>query len=1031
MTCCFATKVTSTVAALPDKFIGVNLAGAEFGATLPGTTPTDYVWPTSTEIDYYYNKGFNLFRVPFKWERIQPTANAALNTTYRDALLNIVDLIRAKPGAWVLIDMHNYWRYFGSFLSQAAFVDVWTRIAQALSSRDRVILGLMNEPNGVAATTVVTGYNAVIAAVRGVGYQGWISCAGTAWTGAHSWVTSGNAAAFTSLPVDDKLLIEAHQYLDADGAGDTANCALGTGTLAGNAIARLTPFYDWLVANDRVGFIGEWSYTPSDTTCQSWVLAMLSWVDARLPNLRGMCYWANYPTAYGPHDSNVQLLNPFTGGVDRPQIATITGGVAPDPTAGDRNPVIRRVFPTAVYSINGGRVVNIRQAPYNAQGDDTTDDSNAFIAFFEFLRQTLIAVGRNQAATNYVLYIPTGRYKCTKELSYTGSISETNLWQNVHVLGEDRRSTTLRLADGASGYTTGTKAFLNLNKTDFNNLETSTVIQNLTIDTGSGNPAAVGVRLGGPNGNWAGDLTFKGTGRYGLYLVGGAQFWIRDITVTGFEVGVGADHEHVTNFGIEHGTFSGQSVAAIQLGDATCQLRDVKSTNSVPALKTTGVGPAAVIKGCVFTGGSASNAAVDITSGTSLHVRDLTVSGYGSAVKKNSVVKATGNISKFTTAPNGDNIRISTKGGASPGLLTVEDVPLGQWPAAIDWEVVTTNSNAAAQAAMNSGKPGVMFKGHTFSIGSVTVPSTVKYIYCGYAFVNGTLTIQGGSASDPITVEAVSQLDVQHGTSPRPVVMLHTKSSTYNNSSPTMADKAFLCAMASMGNGYGGEANTFGCGPQKVWARMINHEPKMDNNPTLVSVFNWDGTDVWVFGAKTETNADSHHIKNHGRLEIVGAMANQTSFQTHSIPADENSTIIRVTDATAYVSMHTNGFGNETACYRFGVKNTRDGTLHTVTFDALPVRNTRPGQRFIPLFEDQDNFITISWDASTDNVGVAGYELDKKTGTGAFGLLVTTSNLTYTDYAVVSGTSYQYRVRSFDAAGNYSAYATPVTQVMP
>jgi aryl-phospho-beta-D-glucosidase BglC (GH1 family) len=53
-------------------FAGVNLAGAEFGK-VPGTYATDYTYPAPASIDYFSQLGFNLIRVPFRWERLQPT----------------------------------------------------------------------------------------------------------------------------------------------------------------------------------------------------------------------------------------------------------------------------------------------------------------------------------------------------------------------------------------------------------------------------------------------------------------------------------------------------------------------------------------------------------------------------------------------------------------------------------------------------------------------------------------------------------------------------------------------------------------------------------------------------------------------------------------------------------------------------------------------------------------------------------------------------------------------------------------------
>lgn len=66
--------------------------------------------------------------------------------------------------------------------------------------------------------------------------------------------------------------------------------------------------------------------------------------------------------------------------------------------------------------------------------------------------------------------------------------------------------------------------------------------------------------------------------------------------------------------------------------------------------------------------------------------------------------------------------------------------------------------------------------------------------------------------------------------------------------------------------------------------------------------------------------------------------------------------------------------------------------------------------------------INLSWTASTDNVGVAGYRLWRgTTATGPFTQIATSTTTTYTDGGLVSGTTYWYYVTAYDAAGNVSS----------
>src|SRR5581483_11143665 len=71
--------------------------------------------------------------------------------------------------------------------------------------------------------------------------------------------------------------------------------------------------------------------------------------------------------------------------------------------------------------------------------------------------------------------------------------------------------------------------------------------------------------------------------------------------------------------------------------------------------------------------------------------------------------------------------------------------------------------------------------------------------------------------------------------------------------------------------------------------------------------------------------------------------------------------------------------------------------------------------------------INLSWTASTDNIGVDHYLVERKSGTSPYSEIITLSPTmtTYSDTNnITAGTVYVYRVRAFDAAGNASDYST-------
>ncbi len=70
--------------------------------------------------------------------------------------------------------------------------------------------------------------------------------------------------------------------------------------------------------------------------------------------------------------------------------------------------------------------------------------------------------------------------------------------------------------------------------------------------------------------------------------------------------------------------------------------------------------------------------------------------------------------------------------------------------------------------------------------------------------------------------------------------------------------------------------------------------------------------------------------------------------------------------------------------------------------------------------------INLSWIASTDNVGVTGYRVERCSGASctSFAQVGTATTNSYSDTGLTASTSYSYRVRATDAAGNLSSYSS-------
>src|SRR6185436_15754682 len=93
---------------------------------------------------------------------------------------------------------------------------------------------------------------------------------------------------------------------------------------------------------------------------------------------------------------------------------------------------------------------------------------------------------------------------------------------------------------------------------------------------------------------------------------------------------------------------------------------------------------------------------------------------------------------------------------------------------------------------------------------------------------------------------------------------------------------------------------------------------------------------------------------------------------------------------------------------------------------------TAPGTPSLTVISSSQ--INLSWAASTDNVGVTGYQVERCEGAGcsSFAQIATPAGTTYNDTTgLVVGTSYSYRVRATDAALNLSAFSNVASATTP
>ncbi len=284
-------------------YTGTNLAGADFGeGNLPGTYNTHYTYPTPQEIDYYVEKGMNTFRIPFRWERLQQSQNASLNAVELGRLESIVNYATSQ-GAHVVLDPHNYARYFGSVIGSgslpyASFNDFWTRLANEFKDNDKVIFGLMNEPNTMPTEQWGTAAQGAINAIRATGSDNLILVPGNAWTGAHSWLQNwyGTPNATVMDGITDpanNFAFDVHQYLDSDSSGTSSTVVSAT-----IGQERLVAITNWLRDNNQKAFLGEFAVANSTIGAgigDEAISNMLNYMDNNDDVWLGWTWWAGGP----------------------------------------------------------------------------------------------------------------------------------------------------------------------------------------------------------------------------------------------------------------------------------------------------------------------------------------------------------------------------------------------------------------------------------------------------------------------------------------------------------------------------------------------------------------------------------------------------------------------------------------------------------------------------------------------------------------------------------------------------------------
>lgn len=212
-------------------------------------------------------------------------------------------------------------------------------------------------------------------------------------------------------------------------------------------------------------------------------------------------------------------------------------------------------------------------------------------------------------------------------------------------------------------------------------------------------------------------------------------------------------------------------------------------------------------------------------------------------------------------------------------------------------------------------------------------------------------------------------------------------------------------------------------------AGTFKHVAKLNeirkNNPALRTGTQremWSAQNLYAFSRRIDTGT------NVGQ-EVISAFSNASGgSQTVTLPLRAESTLTAGTvlvnqlNPSDTVTVQAGGATGKQITVTLGANSAK---IYSKT---QPVTDTQapsaPGN--VTATVQNASSALVSWSASTDNVGVTGYEIYRngvKIGTSA-----TTS---FTDNGLVGSTNYSYTVKAYDAAMNLSAFSAAALIVTP